>query len=163
MQIKVIIRWIVVFLLQMLLFNNLQFWGLCQPQIYVLCLLMMPIVFPRWADMLIGFAVGLMMDVLCNSIGVHTAACVFLMYLRQPLIASLVQEHERLTGEISWLTVSHDAFIKYVVTLVCLHQMVVSMLTAWGFQHFGLTFLQMLISAGLNIGLILGYNFIRKQ
>ena len=162
MQIKVIIRWIVVFLLQMLLFNNLQFWGLCQPQIYVLCLLMMPIVFPRWADMLIGFAVGLLMDVLCNSIGVHIAASVFLMYLRQPLIASLVQEHERLTGEISWLTVSHDAFIKYVVTLVCLHQMAVSMLTAWSFQHFGLTVLQIIISAGLNIGLILGYNFIRK-
>lgn len=162
MQIKVTIQWIVVFLLQILLFNNLQFWGLCQPQIYVLCLLMMPIVFPRWADMLIGFAVGLLMDILCNSIGVHIAACVFLMYLRQPLIASLVQEHERLTGEISWLTVSHDAFVKYVAALVCLHQIAVSMLTAWSFHHFGLTLLQMIISAGLNIGLILGYNIIRK-
>ena len=162
MQIKVVIRWIVVFLLQMLLFNNLQFWGLCQPQIYVLCLLMMPIVFPRWADMLIGFAVGLLMDVLCNSIGVHIAACVLLMYLRQPLIASLVQEHERLTGEISWLTVSHDAFIKYVITLVSLHQIAVSMLTAWSFQHFGMTLLQIIVSAGLNIGLILGFNIIRK-
>ena len=162
MQIKVIIQWIVVFMLQILLFNNLQMWGLCQPQVYVLCLLMMPIVLPRWADMLIGFAVGLLMDMLCNSIGVHTAACVFLMYLRQPLIALLVQEHERLTGEISWLTVSHDAFVKYVVILVSLHQAAVSILAAWSFQHFWLTLLQIIISAGLNIGLILGYNIIRK-
>lgn len=162
MQIKNIIQWIVVFLLQILLFNNLQFWGLCQPQIYVLCLLMMPIVLPRWTDMLIGFAIGLLMDILCNSIGVHIAACVFIMFIRQPLIASLVQEHERLTGEISWLTVSHDAFVKYVITLVSLHQIAVSMLTAWSFQHFGMTLLQIIISASLSIGLILGYNIIRK-
>ena len=162
MFIRTVIQGIVVFLLQILLLNNLQFWGLCQPQIYILCLLMMPIVLPRWADMLIGFAVGLMMDILCNSVGVHTASCVLIMYIRQPLIASLVQEHERLTGEISWLTISHDAFIKYVVTLVCAHQVAVSMLTAWSFQHFGMTLLQILISAGVNIGLILGYNLVRK-
>lgn len=163
MQIKVVIQWIVVFLLQIFLFNNLQFYGLCQPQVYILCLLMMPIVLPRWADMLIGFGVGLLMDMFCNSIGVHTAACVFLMYVRQPLIAALVQEHERLTGEISWLTVSHEAFIKYVVVLVCLHQLTVSMLAAWSFNHLGMTLLQFVISAALNIGLILGYNLIRRQ
>ena len=162
MFIRTVIQGIVVFLLQILLFNNLQFWGLCQPQIYILCLLMMPIVLPRWADMLIGFAVGLLMDILCNSVGVHIASCVLIMYIRQPLIATLVQEHERLTGEISWRTVNHEAFIKYIVTLVCVHQVAVSMLTVWSFQHFGMTLLQMFISAGLNIGLILGYNLVRK-
>ena len=137
-------------------------WGLCQPQIYVLCLLTMPIVLPHWADLLIGFAIGLLMDIFCNSIGVHTAACVLLMYLRQPLIASLVQEHERLTGEISWLTVSPEAYIKYVIILVSLHQFTVSMLTAWSFRHFGFTLLQVLISATISIALILGYNILRK-
>ena len=162
MQIKIAIQWIVVFLLQILLFNNLQLWGLCQPQVYVVCLLMMPIVLPRWTDLLIGFAVGLLMDIFCNSIGVHTAACVLLMFLRQPLIAAFVQEHERLTGEISWLTVSPEAFIKYVVILVGVHQLAISMLTAWSFQHFWFTLLQILISTAFNIALILGYNILRK-
>lgn len=162
MQGKVYVYWVIAILLQLFLFNNLQFYGLCQPQVYILCLLAMLIILPHWADMLIGFAVGLMMDIFCNSIGVHTAACVLLMYVRKPLIAALVQEHERLTGEISWLTVSHDAFIKYIVVLVLLHQVTVSLLAAWSFQHFGMMLLQIIISAGLNIGLILGYNLIRK-
>jgi rod shape-determining protein MreD len=162
MQNKVYAYWLIAILLQIFLFNNLQFHGLCQPQVYILCLLAMPIILPHWADMLIGFAVGLLMDILCNSIGVHTAACVLLMYVRKPLIAAFVQEHERLTGEISWLTVSHDAFIKYIVVLIFIHQVTVSMLTAWSFHHFGMTILQIIISAGLNIGLILGYNIIRK-
>lgn len=162
-QIKVIIQWLVAIALQVLLFNNLQFWGLCQPQIYLLCLLMFPITLPRWADMLIGMALGLFMDILCNSIGVHTMACIFIMYIRQPLLASLVQEHERLTGEISIETISMDAFLKYTAIMVFLHQMCISMLSAWTFHHFGMTLLQILISATLAEGLILGYNIIRSR
>ena len=161
MQIRNGIEWLIAWLLQIFLFNNLQLYGLCQPQVYILALLMMPIVLPRWADMLIGFAAGLLMDVLCNSIGVHTAACVLLMFVRQPLIAALVQEHERLTGEISWLTINHEAFVKYVAILVAVHQIAVSFLAAWSFQHFGMTVLQVLVSAIINFGLILGYNMIR--
>ena len=162
-QVRVIIQWLVVIALQVLLFNNLQFSGLCQPQIYLLCLLMFPITFPRWADMLIGLALGLFMDILCNSIGVHMMACIFIMYIRQPVLSTLVQEHERLTGEISIQTISMDAFLKYTVILVFLHQTCISILSAWTFHHFWMTFLQIIISATLAEGMILGYNIIRSR
>ena len=50
--------------LQVLLINRLQLGGVCHPFIYILPLLTMPITLPRWADMLIGLAAGLLMDVL---------------------------------------------------------------------------------------------------
>ena len=162
-QISMVIQWFVVIALQVLLFNNLQFWGLCQPQVYLLCLLMFPITLPRWADMLIGMALGLFMDILCNSIGVHMATCIFIMFIRQPLLAYFVQEHERLTGEISLQTISMDSFLKYTVILVFIHQICISMLSAWTLQHFGMTILQILISATVAEGLILGYNIIRAR
>ena len=59
--------------LQVLLINRLQLGGVCHPFIYILPLLTMPITLPRWADMLIGLAAGLLMDVFCNSLGVHAA------------------------------------------------------------------------------------------
>jgi len=160
---NVVIRWVVVILLQILLFNNLQLYGLCQPQIYVLCLLMMPITLPRWADMLVGFALGFLMDILGNSIGVHTAACTLLMFVRQPLISSLVQDAERLTGEISWSSISPDAYIKYVIILICIHQTAVSFLSAWSFHHIWMTLLQIIISSALCIGIVLGYSVIRSK
>ena len=147
-------------MLQLLLFNNLQLYGLCQPQVYVLLLLMLPITYPHWADMLIGFAVGLMLDILCNSIGVQTAACVLLMFVRKPLIAYLVQDYERLNGEINWLTISHEAFLTYTITLVLLHQTAVSLLSAWSFQYFWMTLLQIVISTALSFAVIIGYNVI---
>ena len=156
-------RYVIVMLLQVLLFDQLQLWGVCHPYIYILCLLMLPITLPRWADMLIGFAFGLLMDVLGNSVGVHTAACTLLMFIRQPLVNALVQDAERLTGEISWTSISPDAFIKYVAILVGIHQTAVSLLSAWGFHHFGMTLLQIIISSALCFGLIMGYNVIRDR
>ena len=42
----------------------------------LLCLLMMPITLPHISDMLIGAMVGLVMDIFCNSLGVHMGACI---------------------------------------------------------------------------------------
>lgn len=162
-QTRIIIQWFIAIVLQVLLFNNLQFLGLCQPQIYLLCLLMFPINLPRWADMLIGMALGFFMDILCNSIGVHTMACIFVMFVRQPLLARFIQDPERLTGEISTQTISLDAFIKYTLILVFLHQICISMLSAWTFHHFWMTILQILISATITEGLLLGYNIVRSR
>ena len=162
-QTRVIIQWFIAIVLQVLLFNNLQFLGLCQPQIYLLCLLMFPVNLPRWADMLIGMALGFFMDILCNSIGVHTMACIFVMFVRQPLLARFIQDPERLTGEISTQTISLDAFVKYTLILVFLHQICISMLSAWTFHHFWMTILQILISATITEGLLLGYNIVRSR
>ena len=63
---KQIVRYIVVMMLQVLLFDQLQLWGACHPYIYILCLLMLPITLPRSADLLIGAAVGLIMDIFCQ-------------------------------------------------------------------------------------------------
>jgi len=121
---------------------------------------MLPITYPLWVDMLIGFGVGLLMDILCNSIGIQTAACVLLMFARQPFIAYLVQDHERLNSEINWLTISHETFVTYTITLILIHQITVSTLSAWGFQHFWMMLLQIVISSTVSFLLILGYNVI---
>ena len=64
---KQIGRYILVMILQVLLFDQLQLLGVCHPYIYVLCLLMMPITLSHSADMIIGAVVGLIMDIFCNS------------------------------------------------------------------------------------------------
>ena len=61
--IKQIGRYILVMLLQVLLLDQLQLWGACHPYVYILCLLMMPITLPHSVSMVIGAAVGLVMDI----------------------------------------------------------------------------------------------------
>ena len=151
-------RYIIVMLLQILLFDQLQLWGACHPYIYVLCLLMMPITLPHSADMIIGAVVGLIMDVFCNSMGVHTASCIFLMFVRPYLLGAIINDKDRLNEQISLRTVGMEAFIKYTFILVLIHHLTVFSLAAWSWSHIGFVLLETLISSIVTILIIIGYN-----
>ena len=149
--------------LQVLLINQLQLGGVCHPFIYILPLLMMPITLPRWADMLIGLVAGLLMDVFCNSLGVHAAACITLMYMRRHLIPLWVNDTERLTDIISMQTIGIAPFLKYTSLLVVAHHLMVFFLTAWTFQLWWYTLLTTLVSSIVSLALILGYAVIEGR
>lgn len=150
-------------MLQVLLINQLQLGGVCHPFIYILPLLMMPITLPRWADMLIGLVAGLLMDVFCNSLGVHAAACIMLMYMRRHLIPLWVNDTERLTDIISMQTIGIAPFLKYTSLLVVAHHLMVFFLTAWTFQLWWYTLLTTLVSSIVSLALILGYAVIEGR
>ena len=160
---KQIGRYILVMLLQVLLFDQLQLWGVCHPYIYIMCLMMMPITLPHNVDMLIGAGVGLLMDVFCNSLGVHTAACILLMFIRPYLIGAIVNDKDRLNEQISLRSIGMEALIKYVVILVLVHHLMVFMLAAWSWSHFGFVLLETLVSSIITCLIILGYNILKYR
>ena len=135
---KQLIRYIIVMLLQVLLFNQLQLWGACHPYIYV-------------------------MDVFCNSLGVHMAACILLMFIRPYLIGLIVNDKDRLNEQISLRAIGMEALIKYVVILVLIHHLTVFMLAAWSWQHFGFVLLETLVSSMITISIIIGYNALKYK
>ena len=108
---KQLLRYIIVMVLQVLLFDQLQFLGVCHPYIYVLCLLMMPITLPHSADMLIGAAAGAIMDIFCNSLGVHMAGCILIMFIRPYLIGAIVSDKDRLNEQISLHAIGMEALV----------------------------------------------------
>ena len=156
-------RFLLLLLLQVLLINNLQFLGVCHPYIYIFSLLVMPITLPRWADMLIGGVVGLILDIFCNSLGVHIAACIMLMYVRPYLIGAYVSDRERLTDEIDVRSIGVVNFVKYTILLVLLHHTMVFFLTAWSVQHFWFTLLEVVVSSVVSIILIIGGDLLRNR
>lgn len=161
--IKQIGRYILVMLLQVLLLDQLQLWGACHPYLYILCLLMMPITLPHSVSMVIGAAVGLVMDIFCNSLGVHTAACILLMFIRPYLIGVIVNDKDRLNEQISLRAIGMEALIKYVVILVLIHHLTVFLLAAWSWTHIGFVLLETLVSSLITISLIIAYNALRYK
>jgi rod shape-determining protein MreD len=156
-------RYIVVMLLQVLLFDQLQLLGVCHPYIYILCLLMMPITLPHSVDMIIGAIIGLVMDVFCNSLGIHTAACVLLMFIRPYLIGVIVNDKDRLNEQITLRAIGMEAMIKYVIILVLIHHLTVFALGAWSWNHIGFVLLETLVSSLITISIIIGYNALRYK
>ena len=155
---KQFVRYVIVMILQVLLFDQLQLWGACHPYIYVLCLLMMPITLPHSLSMILGAVIGLVMDVFCNSLGVHMAACILLMFIRPYLIGAIVNDKDRLNEQISSRTIGMEALIKYVVIGVLIHHLTVFSLAAWSFSHIWFVLLETLVSSIVTTLIIIGYN-----
>lgn len=154
-------RYVVVMLLQVLLFDQLQLWGVCHPYIYVLCLLMLPITLPHSVDMLIGAAVGLVMDVFCNSLGIHMAACVLLMLIRPYLLGVIVNDKDRLNEQINLRTIGLEALVRYTVILVLVHHLTVFSLAAWSWSHMSFALIETAVSSAVTILVVLGYNALK--
>lgn len=160
---KQIGRYILVMVLQVLLFDQLQLWGACHPYIYLLCLLMMPITLPPIADMLIGGIIGLIMDMFCNSLGVHTASCILIMFLRPYLLGVILNDKDRLNEQVSLRSIGMEAFIKYVVIMVVVHHLTVFSLAAWSWYHIGFVLLETVVSSVITIFAIIGYNILKYR
>lgn len=156
-------RYVLVMVLQVLLFDQLQLWGACHPYVYVLCLLMMPISRSHSADMFIGALAGLIMDIFDNTLGVHMAACTLLMFVRPYLIGAIVNDKDRLNEQISLRAIGLEALIKYVVILVLIHHLTVFSLAAWSWNHIGFVLLETAVSSFITIIAIIGYNMLRYR
>jgi rod shape-determining protein MreD len=157
---KQIVRYIIVMILQVLLFDQLQLLGVCHPYIYILCLMMMPITLPHSADMIIGAVAGLIMDIFCNSLGIHTASCILLMFIRPYLLGGIVNDKDRLNEQISLRTLGMEAMVKYVFILVFIHHLMVFILAAWSWSHIGFVLLETIVSGLITSALIIGYNIL---
>ena len=160
---KQIGRYILVMVLQVLLFDRLQLVGICHPYVYILCLLMMPITLPHNVDLLIGAAVGFVMDIFCNSLGVHMAVCTFIMFIRPYWVGVVVNDKDRLNEQLSLHSLGWEGLLKYVITLVITHHLLVFSIAAWSWAHMGFVLLETFVSSAITISIILGYNALRYK
>ena len=125
--------------------------------------MMMPITLPHSVDMMIGAAAGLVMDIFCNSMGIHMSACILLMYIRPYLIGAIVNDKDRLNEQISLRSIGMEAMLKYTVILVVLHHLTVFLLAAWSWSHIGFVLLETLVSSTVTALLIIGYNILKYK
>ena len=77
-----IIRFVLLLLAQVVLFNNINLFGFINPYPYILFIILYPVNGNKTALLLFSFALGILMDMFCNSGGVHATACVVLAYIR---------------------------------------------------------------------------------
>ncbi len=159
--IKQIVQALVIVLLQVLLFDHLQIGGWGFPMVYVMILMNLPVQIPRWLEMLIGAVVGLVFDVWCSSLGVNMAACIAFSFLRPILLANVLQDVERVKGEVCSRSIGRIEYVKCLVFLVLTHHLMVFALEAWSWSNWWMVLVQTLISSVLTILIIVGYDILK--
>ena len=80
------IRFIALVLIQVSIFNNLNFLGYINPLPYILFLLALPFNTDKSLALVWAFLLGLVLDLFGTSGGIHTTACLIATYLRPLLL-----------------------------------------------------------------------------
>jgi rod shape-determining protein MreD len=166
-MINSILRYTVIFiiliLLQILVFNNIQFSGYINPYIYIMLILLLPVEIPSWILIIISFFTGLSVDYFSGTPGMHAGATVAAGFVR-PFILRLISPHD---GYESGATPSMAIygfrwFLTYTILIVVIHHFVLFYLEVFRFTDFFRTFARVLLSSLFSVTFILLAEYYRK-
>ena len=77
-----IARFVLLLAAQVLIFNRIDLFGFINPLPYILFIILYPVNGNKSGLLIASFFLGLLMDMFCNSGGVHASACLILAYVR---------------------------------------------------------------------------------
>lgn len=133
---KQLLTFIGLVLLQVLILNNICFLGYINPYLYIYFILVAPSSINKDLLLLLGFVLGLSVDVFCGTLGCHAFATTLLTYLK-PYFHKLFGPRETYEeAEPSLKGFGVGAFMKYVALLVLIHHLAFFFVETMSFAHF---------------------------
>jgi rod shape-determining protein MreD len=155
---------VILILLQILLFNNIQFSGYVNPYVYVMIILLLPAVIPQWLLLSVAFITGLIIDLFSGSPGMHASATLIAGFSR-PYELRLISPRD---GYESGSNLSISAygvrwFFIYTVIIVLIHHLALFYIEVFRFADFFRTLLRALLSSVFTVGFIFLIEYYRKR
>jgi rod shape-determining protein MreD len=110
-----VLRFILLSVLQILYFSNINLYGYFNPQVFLLIILLFPIHISTVYIMLMAFGIGMIQDVFNGTMGLHTFVCVFIGFIRVFIVRLFTEKKLDETFE---LTFSEQGFRFYFLYLL---------------------------------------------
>jgi rod shape-determining protein MreD len=159
-----IIRFVVLVLLQVLVINHIRLGGYVHPYIYLIFIMLLPFNTPKWQLLVLGFVLGLTVDLFTGTPGLHAGATTLMAFCR-PSIIKLVtgnQKFENITepnlGQLGGIW-----FLRYVLCMVLIHHFALFLLESFSFRLIGQVLLRLLLSVPVSVFLIMMILYIFKR
>lgn len=154
---------ILLILLQVLLFNNIEFSGYVNPYVYIMFILLLPFEIPSWLLLLISFFTGLIIDFFSGTPGMHTSATVAAGFVR-PYVLRLISPRDGYeTGsDPSMMVYGFSWFILYALIIVLVHHFVLFYIEVFRFTDFFRTLFRVMLSSAFSISFILLLEYARR-
>ena len=134
--------------IQIIVVRNLVLFDVAFCYVYIAFILLLPIELSVMTAMLLAFGSGLLVDIFYNTLGIHAAASVFIMFIRQRWLTFLTPRGGYDIG----IAATPQAlglrwFVTYAFPLIVIHHGLIFFIEVATFQLFGYTLAKILASA----------------
>ena len=154
---------VLLILLQVLLFNNIQFSGYINPYVYIMFILLLPIEIPSWLLLILSFTIGMIIDFFSGSPGVHTFATVLSGFVRPYVIRVVSPKDGYESGsEPSMSNYGFRWFLSYTLLIVLIHHTSLFYLEVFRFTDFFRTLFRVILSTIFSVTFILLIEYYRR-
>jgi rod shape-determining protein MreD len=150
-------------LLQVFILDNTHFLGVFLPIIYIYALLRWPPDMSPSLVILLGFLLGLSVDVLSNTPGMNASATTLIAFLRYPTLRLFVSKEDLGSKNIGETTLANGAFWKYIILLVLIHHSTLLILEAFSFSNVLLLLLKIPVCILLTLVFIFAFERINGK
>lgn len=162
-SLRYIVIFIVLILLQVLFFNNIQFSGYVNPYVYVMLILLLPVEISSWLLLFISFFTGLTVDFFSGTPGMHAGATVAAGFVRPYILQVISPRDSYEPGATPSMEIyGFRWFLIYTVLIVLIHHFVLFYLVVFRFADFFRTLLRVLLSSLFSVTFILLAEYYRK-
>lgn len=154
--IRNIIRFVILLVVQVLVFDNIRFGNYIHPYVYVLFVMLLPFDVPKWRLILDGFLIGMAVDVFNGTPGLNASATVFMSFLRPYIIGITTRKSDIEEKTAPTITeMGLQWFAVYGLLLLIAHNFTLFLLEAFSFKLIGMVLLEMLLSVPISLLLII--------
>lgn len=151
-----IVRLIVLILLQVFIFNNIQFSKFVNPYFYIIFILLLPFETPGWVMLILSFMLGFSIDLFSQTLGIHASSTVFMAFCRPYILRLIAPRDGYESGTFPRLYYyGFGWFFKYTAILTLVHHIFLFYIEVFTFSDFFLTLLRALLSTIFTITLII--------
>lgn len=150
-----IIHFLLLIIVQIVLLNNVQFSGLLNPYLYIYLLIILPVDFPPNAGLFLAFAMGIIIDIFSQTLGMHTISAVFLAYARPYILRNMApRDGYEFSRNVSIKQMGWLWFLTFSGIMVFLHHFVLFFIESFRMSGLGYTLLKAMGSSLLTLSLI---------
>ena len=148
------IWFVLLVVLQVMLFNHLQLAYVVNafPYIFVVA------TFPNSANdivrVIIGFFLGLIIDMMCGTWGIHTIATTLAAFV-QPMLMKMIALPEQLDRKVPSFRYMKWKFLEYTAVLVFIHHLVLFSLETFDFSLWYWILIKTAVSSIVTIGVLM--------
>lgn len=155
------ILFIILVLIQVLLCNYINLFGIATPFIFIYFIFRLPVNMSTGWLLTLSFAIGLTVDIFSDTQGMNSLACTFIGAMRNPIFRLFVPRHNELTDHIpSTSSMGFGTYLKFLTTMTFLYCVIITSIEAFTISNMAISALRAVGSTILSFVIILGIDCI---